>query len=413
MLKRAKELERQMVEWRRDFHMYPELGFGEARTAAKVAKVLRGLGYAVRTGVGVTGVVAERGKGEPIIAVRADMDALPIQEENQVPYASKVPGVMHACGHDAHMAIGLATATIMAKETFPGTIRFLFQPAEEVSDKDGKSGAPRMLEAGVLDGVNSVLALHVDSTVETGVVDIEYGPACAGVDTFHLVISGRGGHAAEPHEAIDPIFIASHVLLAIYGIVARRVNPIEPAVVGVGSIHGGRTDNVIPERVRMSGTIRYMNTNMQARIHSELKQAVEIARTMGGACDLKIEIGSPPMVNDEAVSELVEEVAIEMLGPKQIKHSPPAMGAEDFCFFSAKVPGTMFTLGCRIEGDVRRHHSPRFDVDERCLPIGAAVMTESALRLLRQGGVIVPGEEGEAVTEKEAVPADPPPKAPV
>lgn len=384
MLQRAQAIHEQLVAWRREFHTYPELGFQETRTAARVAEILAGLGYRVRTGVGRTGVIAERGQGHPIVAVRADMDALPIQEANDTPYASQVPGVMHACGHDAHTAIALGVAILLAEEPFPGTIRLLFQPAEEVADAEGISGAPRMIEDGAMEGVDAVLALHVDPSVQAGDVVLETGPASAGVDTFYATILGRGGHGASPHKTVDPIYIAGHVILALHGIVSRRLDPMTPAVISIGSIHGGQADNVIPDRVELTGTIRYMKPEVQRQIHAEIERALQVARVLGGDYALRLEIGYPPMINDARIVDLFRKVAVDLLGEEHIRPPHPGMGAEDFGYFSALAPGAMLGLGCRIEGDERVAHNPRFDIDERCLPVGAAVLAEAALRLLRR-----------------------------
>ena len=384
MLQHAREIEEQLITWRREFHMHPELGFQETRTAARVAQILESLGYRVRTGVGRTGVVAERGQGCPVVAVRADMDALPVQETNDVDYASQVPGVMHACGHDAHTAIGLGVATLLAQETFPGAVRFLFQPAEEVGDDEGISGAPRMVEDGAMDGVDTVLALHVDTALPVGDITVGAGPASAGVDSFFATITGKGGHGAMPHEVIDPIYIAGHVILAIHGIVSRRLDPTVPAVISIGSIHGGQAENVIPEQVELSGTIRYMETKVCKEIHAEIERALGVARTLGGDYVLRFEHGGPPMINDAKVTALIQEVGTELLGSEHVLPSELEMGSEDFGAFSDLAPGAMFMLGCRIEGDEREHHNPRFDIDERCLPIGTAILAETALRLLRE-----------------------------
>lgn len=374
----------QLVAWRREFHQHPELGFQEFRTAARIAEELECLGYRVQTGIGKTGVVAEIGQGHPIVAIRADMDALPLQETNAVPYASTVNGVMHACGHDAHTAIALGTASMLAQNGHPGTVRFLFQPAEEVADEEGLSGAPRMLEDGAMNEVDATLALHVDSSVPVGDIRVSDGPSSAGVDSFYARIIGRGGHGAAPHKVVDPIHIAGHVILLLNGIVSRRLHPIEPAVVSLGSIHGGQATNVIPESVTLSGTIRYMNPEIQEQIHSEIERAFSIAQTLGGDYKLDIEIGYPPMYNDGQVVRIIEKAGRKLLGEKHLKVPKGDMGAEDFGFFSNLAPGAMFMLGCRIERDERKHHSPRFDIDEGCLPIGVAVMSEAALMLLKQ-----------------------------
>jgi amidohydrolase len=371
MLRRAREIEEQLVAWRREFHAHPELGFQETRTAARVAAVLEPLGYRVHIGVGRTGLVAERGQGHPIVAIRADMDALPIQEANDVPYASQVPGVMHACGHDAHTAIALGVATLLAQETFsgPGTVRC----------------APRMVEDGAMEEVDAVLALHVDADTAAGDITLGAGPISAGVDTFYATITGKGGHGAYPHQVVDPIYIAGHVILALHGIVSRRLHPVAPAVISIGSIHGGATNNVIPDRVEMSGTIRFMEPEVRRQIHAEIERALGVARALGGDYVLRIEPGGSPMINDAEVVNLIRKVATELLGDEHIQPHKQEMGAEDFGAFSELAPGAMFMLGCRIEGDERKHHHPRFDINERCLPIGAAILAEAALRLLRQG----------------------------
>ncbi len=382
MLQDANQIASQLTDWRREFHRHPELGFHELRTSAYVAEVLESLGYRVRRGVGRTGVVAEIGEGSPIVAIRADMDALPILEANPVPYASQIPGVMHACGHDAHTAIALGVARLLAGERFAGRVRFLFQPAEEVSDEQGVSGAPRMIADGAIDQVQAVLALHVDASLPVGDIAVGDGPSSAGVDTFYATIIGLGGHGAAPHKVVDPIYIAGHVILGLHGIVSRRLQPFAPAVVSIGSIHAGQATNVIPEEVTLSGTIRYMDGQVQDKLHTEIERAMGIARALGAQYELKFEIGYPPMYNHPEIVALIKETASQVLGPEQVKPPKTEMGAEDFGFFSKVAPGAMFSLGCRIENDERKHHSPHFDIDERCLPIGAAILAQAAINYL-------------------------------
>lgn len=384
MLDRARALQEQLTAWRRDVHRNPELGFRETRTASLAAGVLRSLGYRVRTGVGRTGVVGELGAGGPIIAIRADMDALPIQEENDLPYVSCVRGVMHACGHDAHTAILMGIASLLAAEVFQGTLRLLFQPAEEVSDAEGLSGAPRMVQDGAMDGVDAVLALHVHPGSPVGEIDVDAGPASAGVDTFWATITGRGVHGAYPHKGLDPLHITGHVILALYAIISRRVNPLEAAVISLGSVHAGRAANVIPDKVELSGTIRYLQPDVQQVLHAEIGRAFEVAHALGGDYELRIEDGGPPMINDPGIVGVLREAAADLLGRENVKVRERTMGAEDFGRLSSLAPGAMFSLGCRIEGEERRGHSPTFDLDERCLPVGAAVLAETALRLLRR-----------------------------
>jgi amidohydrolase len=383
MLDRAKDMQSQLTGWRREIHMHPELGFRETRTAALVAETLESLGYEVRTGVGRTGVVGERGAGHPIVAIRADMDALPVQEANDVPYASQLPGVMHACGHDAHTAVALGTATLLAQESFPGTVRFLFQPSEEMADEEGFSGAPRMVQDGAMEGVDAAIALHVHGGTPVGEITIDAGPASAGVGGFSATITGRGAHGAYPHKGLDPIHIAAHVILALHGIVSRRVNPFDPAVITVGAIQGGRAGNVIPEEVEIRGTIRYEDQEVRDQLQAEIERALEIARTMGGDYELRFRNGPPPVINNAEIASLIREVGIDLLGGEHVKPREPGMGAEDFAVFAAMAPGAMFRLGCLIEGDERKAHGPYFDIDEQCLPVGAAVLAETALRILR------------------------------
>ncbi|UCD98938.1 MAG: amidohydrolase, partial [Chloroflexota bacterium] len=313
MLSKTQEILPSMVDWRRDFHMYPELGFQEVRTSAKIAELLQSWGYRVRTGVGKTGVVGDIGSGKPVVAIRADMDALPIQETNEVPYKSRHDGVMHACGHDAHMAIALGTAKVMSGEEFNGTLRFLFQPAEEVEDEEGLSGAPRMIEDGAIEGVDYALALHVAASIKTGEIELDEF-AGAGVDTFYATIIGKGGHGSTPQKVIDPIFISGHVILAIHHIVSRRLRPFEPAVISIGTIHGGQIDNVIPEEVSLTGTIRYLNPKIQTQIHAELTRVMDIAKALGGNYELKIVDGYPPMNNDPEVLHQIRTVINELIG---------------------------------------------------------------------------------------------------
>ena len=382
IMEKTQEIEAQLVQWRREFHRHPEIGFHEHWTSSRIATILEALGYRVRTGVGKTGVVGEIGQGQPLVGIRADMDALPIMEANRVSYASENPGFMHACGHDAHTAMALGAAALLAKERFPGTVRFLHQPAEEVNDEEGISGAPRMIAAGALDGMDLVIGLHVDPTTPVGDIRVAAGSFSGGVDSFFATINGRGGHGAKPQEVVDPIHIAGHVILALHGIVSRRLNPMTPAVVSIGSVHGGQAENVIPDQVELNGTIRFLEPAVQERIHAEVKNAFEITRSMGGDYKLKIEIGVPPMINHAAVVELIRVAAGDLLGPEHVLQPVLELGAEDFGCFSERIPGAMFVLGSQLEGDRRLLHSPFFDIDERCLKVGTAVFVESALRAL-------------------------------
>ncbi|MBN1992088.1 MAG: amidohydrolase [Anaerolineae bacterium] len=385
MFTKAKAMQAQLTDWRRDFHAHPELGFEEIRTSTRVAEELDKMGYRVRRGVGRTGVVADSGFGQPAIAIRADMDALPIQEANEVAYASQNSGVMHACGHDAHTAMALGVAALLSTEQFPGMVRFLFQPSEEVADEEGFSGAMRMIQEGVLEGMDAVIALHVDPTTPVGSIRVDAGPASGGVDSWFGWIIGKGGHGAYPHEVIDPFYISAHIILALNGIVSRRLAPFNPAVVSIGSLHGGSTENVIPTRVDITGTLRYTDVKIQKQIHAEIKRAFELSHSLGGNYELEFEIGVPPMLNHPQVVALIKSVAADLLGPEHVLPMAKELGAEDFSCFSKAIPGAMFDLGALIEGDMRYSHNPRFDIDEGALPVGVAILTETALRFLRQG----------------------------
>ncbi len=388
MLNRAKELQTKLVDYRHDFHKNPEVGFNEGRTSAKVAETLATLGWRVKKNIGKTGVVAELGAGLPIIAIRADMDALPMQEDNKVEYVSQNPGVMHACGHDAHTAILLGVAEILSNEdSLPGTVRLLFQPAEEVADSEGFSGAQRMIQDGAMQGgVGMTLALHVSAHIPVGRISVIAGPASGGVDSFRVSVLGVGGHGSRPNETVDPIYLSAHVLLALHGIVSRRIDPFDPAVISIGSIHGGNADNVIPNQVEIRGTIRFMQTSVREKIHAEIKKACEVAKSLGGDYRLTFELGSLPMNNDERVVSLIKTVATDLLGSENIVPPVQGLGAEDFGCFSELAPGAMFSLGCKFEGDEREHHNSLFDVNDGCLPYGAAILAETALRYLRSGG---------------------------
>ncbi|HEX5809323.1 MAG TPA: M20 family metallopeptidase, partial [Anaerolineales bacterium] len=330
MLKQAHAISEDLIEWRRDFHMHPEIGFELHRTSKIVADELEKMGYRVRRGVGKTGVVAEIGEGGRVIAIRADMDALPILEQNDHEYVSKNAGAMHACGHDSHTAMALGAALILSKEKLPGRVRFLFQPCEETTDEEGKSGAQRMSAEGAMDGVDYVIAQHVDPLKPVGTIGINAGPSSGGVDSWYAEITGIGGHGAHPDKTIDPFYILAHVIFALNAITSRRINPFEPAVVSIGSISGGFTENVIPESVKITGTLRFTNETVHQQIHEEIKRAFDIVRTLGGDYQLRYEFGGPPMINDEMVSEVIEKAGKDLLGAENVHEIHKTLGAEDF-----------------------------------------------------------------------------------
>ena len=386
ILMQAQAMADQLTAWRRDIHMHPELSFQEERTANLVAGQLAALGIETQTGVGKTGVVGYLGDGGPAIAIRADMDALPIQEENDVAYASQTPGVMHACCHDAHTAILLGVATILARmpDRPAGQVRFLFQPSEEDSDDENKSGATRMIEDKALDGVDGVIALHVASDLPSKRITIVDGPASANEDSFEIWLRGTGGHGAFPHQTVDPTFILAQVLNSIHGIRARRIDPTKAAALSIGMILAGAASNVIPSQVYLSGTMRSFDDGVRQQLRDELAKVLEISRVLGGDFEMKLWPGYPAMINDVDVARLVRVSTRDLVGAHAIMEAEPMMAAEDFSYMTRKAPGAMFMLGAKKDGVERPHHTPVFDIDESAMPLGAAVLADVACRLLRQ-----------------------------
>ena len=385
MLKQSHAISEELIEWRRDFHMHPEIGFELHRTSKIVADELEKMGYRVKRNVGKTGVVADIGEGERMVAIRADMDALPIFELNETDYISQNKGAMHACGHDSHTAMALGAALLLSKEKLPGRVRFLFQPCEETVDEEGKSGAQRMAEEGAMEGVNYVIAQHVDPLRPVGTISINAGPASGGVDSWYAVIKGKGGHGAHPDKTVDPFYLMAHVIIALNAIISRRINPFEPAVVSIGSISGGFTENVIPETVKITGTLRYTNEAVHQQIHAEIEHAFDIVKALGGDYEIRYDIGGPPMINDEFVSDMIEKTGKDLLGEENVREIEKTLGAEDFGEFMKHAPGAMYTLGVQKAGhEGYLLHHPRFDLDERALPIGTAMLAETAKRFLSE-----------------------------
>jgi amidohydrolase len=388
-LKRAKSIEGFLKAVRRDLHENPELSFEEVRTAGIVSGVLDKLGIPYKAGIAKTGVVAELGEGDgPVVGLRADMDALPILESNEVAYRSKNDGVMHACGHDAHTTCLLGAATLL-KEDFAagrlkGRIRFLFQPSEEHKDAEGKSGGLRMVEEGALKGLDAVFGLHVISTLESNKVFLREGPFMAAVDSFQAFIVGRGGHGANPHEALDPIWLAAQVINGIHGAVSRRKHPMEPGLITVTQIHAGTADNIIPVEVEIRGTIRSFLKETRETLHKGLEEACALARAFGGDYRLQIFEGYPVTANNPEMARFVKKMAEGMIGKENVKEATIQGGAEDFSYMAQAVPGAFFFLGAKLDSVDRQHHAPNFDIDEAVLPTGAALMAEAARAYLAE-----------------------------
>jgi amidohydrolase len=386
MLTAARALKPKLSALRRAIHRQPELGFEVHKTAELAARTLAELGAEVQTGVGRTGVVGYLGEGEgPVIAIRADMDALPILEANQVEYASEVPGRMHACGHDSHTAMALGAAMLLAKLPLAGQVRLLFQPSEEMSDAEGVSGAPRMIEDGALKEVDAIVALHVDGALEVGNVRVDTGQIAGSDATFRATVRAAGGHGAMPHRAGDPIWMTAEVLSALYAIPSRRTNPFDPTVVSVGIVRGGMASNVIPDSVYIEGTVRAMTETVREQLLDEVRRALDLAKTMGGDYSLEIERGYPGLDNDDGVALVIRDAAEAMLGREALAGPRPSLGVEDFAYMTKLVPGAMFSLGTRTPGGPAKNvHTPEFDIDEDALPIGAAMLAEVVLRLLKE-----------------------------
>jgi len=388
---RASELTPRLIEWRRKFHQFPELSFQETKTSTYVKSVLEDIpGIQVEMGVGYpTAVVGTLSNGSgPTIAIRADMDALPIQEENAHAYRSTHEGVMHACGHDAHISIGLGVGSLLGDSfqngRLQGTVKFLFQPAEEKADVKGSTGAPYLIKAGVLDDVNSVMALHMNPENPVGEVKIHDGYSMANVDVFQATVYGTGGHGAYPHLGTDPVWMLGPVLQALHGIVARRISPLDAAVISIGSITSGFASNVIPSEVAVKGTIRSYHPDVRKKIHDELQKAFSLVNVLGGAFDLTITPEDPALKNDPAVNQHLRQVINDLYPDFTIIDAPFGLGGEDFAHMTKVVPGSMFFLGCAIGDGVHRElHTPTFDIDERVLPVGVAILTEAAERYLR------------------------------
>lgn len=371
---------------RRDFHRNPELGFNEFRTAGVVARELNALGLEVSTGIGKTGVVAllEGARPGPVVLARVDMDALPIQEETAAEYASQNPGVMHACGHDGHTAIGLCVARMLEahREDLAGTVKFVFQPAEE-----GLGGAQAMLADGVLENPRPdyALALHLWNEKPFGWLGVTPGPAMAASDRFQVTIIGRGGHGASPHLTVDPVLAGAQVVTALQSIVARNVNPLKSAVVTVTSLTGGEAFNVIPATVNIRGTIRSFEPQVRATVMDRFHQVVEgVAQGMG--CQAKIETWrvTPAVINDAQVTARVHSVAGGLLPQCDLDENERTMGSEDMAYMMDDIPGCYFFIGSAdaARGLNAPHHNPLFDFDEAALPRAAALMAASIVEML-------------------------------
>jgi amidohydrolase len=402
----AAALEARVIAWRRDFHQHPELGNRERRTAAIVAKHLRDLGLKVTEGVAHTGVVGvlEGARPGPTVALRADMDALPVEEQVDVPFASRVRtewsgmdcGVMHACGHDSHTAMLMGVAELLAgqRERIAGNVKFLFQPAEEGVPDNEEGGAQLMIQEGCMESpkVGAVFGLHVTSNHEVGKLGYRSGALMASSDELRIFVRGEQTHGAMPWRGIDPIVIGSQIIMGLQTIVSRKLDVTrEPSVVTVGVFQGGNRVNIVPDEVRMEGTIRTFDEGQRGEIHAHVKHITEMIASAGGAkARVQIKRGYDVVVNDPALTAFAVPVMERVAGAGNVGIVDKVCGAEDFAFFQKVVPGVFIRVGCRPKGvalkDAAPNHSPRFFVDEGCLKLGVKTLSALALEWLAANG---------------------------
>ena len=369
-----KDIEKNIIDWRRDFHQYPELGFDEHRTSKIIGEALKEMGLAPQMNVGKTGVTADLTFGEgPTIALRADMDALPMQETSGLDFSSKHDGVMHACGHDGHMAMLLGAAKVLTQngDSFNGTVRFIFQPAEE-----GAGGARYMIEDGCLDGVDEIYGIHVWNYQPVGEVGITDGPVLAAADMFEIKIKGIGGHGAAPQGTIDAVVVASHLVQALQTIVSRNTNPLESTVVTIGTISGGHNFNIIADEVTLSGTARAYTEENRNLIKTRMAEIIDgVAKTFGAEISFDYEDGYPPTINHTDPANKVLKAAERVVGEKA---GMPylSMGGEDFSYYLQKIPGCFFFVGSAPNDQKlfeTPHHCSHFTMDERALLVGPSI----------------------------------------
>ncbi|MEW5785584.1 MAG: M20 family metallopeptidase [Bacillota bacterium] len=388
--KKAEEIREQIIEWRRDFHRHPELELQCDRTAEVVSRQLQRLGLEVKTGLagsGVTGLLTGSRPG-PVVALRLDMDALPLEEQTGLPFASTHNGVMHACGHDGHTAIGLGVATILAglKEALPGSIKFIFQPGEEFP-----GGAKIMIEEGALadPAPEAIFGAHIFPGLPMEKIGLCYGTMTSRNDEFFITLKGVGGHGAYPHNCKDPIVAAGHLILGIQNIVSRSINPLEPLVITIGAINGGAGCNVIPEKISLKGTIRSINEEIRKTAHERLRQVLEGIKTGQGVhYDLEIIPGDPPLKCDQDLTRFVEEELGRLISPEDLIHiSSPSLGAEDFAFYSELIPAVYLRLGSydAVNGHINPLHTAYFTFNEELMIKGAKILAALVVRYLEKG----------------------------
>jgi len=375
----AKKYAPEFVEVRRHLHAHPELSYQEFETSRFVQGKLKefGIPFEIKATTGVVGMIKGRNPGSRIIALRADMDALPITEENDIPYKSKNIGVMHACGHDVHTTCLLGAAKILneLKEEWEGAVKLIFQPGEEKNP----GGASLMIKDGVLENPKpqGILALHVHTGIETGKLSFRSGQVMASADELYFTVKGKGGHAASPHLAVDPILISSHLIIALQQLISRNNNPFNPSVLSITSFNGGNTTNVIPNEVKLMGTFRAMDETWRFKAHELIRHTAEnLCRSMSGDVDLLIDVGYPSVMNNEKLNAAARKKAEEFLGPENVSETELRMGAEDFGYYAQQVPACFYRLGTmnKAKGITAGVHTPTFNIDENAIETGMGMM---------------------------------------
>ena len=374
-----------LLEIRRYLHAHPELSGSEQRTAALLSGELRKLGWRVQEGVGRTGLVAELGDSvEPVIGLRVDMDALPIEERTGLPFASTSPGLMHACGHDLHSSIGLGVAMALAEHPpAKGCVRLLFQPAEETAE-----GARWMVEAGAVDGLSGLYGVHVFPSIAVGSIGVRRGALTAAAAELEVEVLGEAGHGARPHQSVDAIWIAARLISGLQEAISRRLDALHPVVLSFGRIEGGRAFNVIADRVKLIGTLRCLDSDLYRELPAWVEStAQDICRAYGGEARVQFRLIAPPVQNDPNLTALLEQVALEQLGREQVLElDQPSLGAEDFAHYLPAVPGCMFRLGVAGPKGCAPLHHGKFDPDEACLPLAVELLSCTLRRWLEQHG---------------------------
>jgi amidohydrolase len=376
-------LTEQIIAWRRDFHRHPETAFKELRTSSVLRKFMEDLDIPVK-GMAKTGLrgVLEGLPGGKTVALRADIDALPLKEEGDKEYISENPSATHACGHDGHMAILMGVIRLLSerKDSLKGNVVFLFQPSEERIP----GGAKQMIDEGALEGVDAIFGLHLWQSLPTGVVGLVKGAMMAQPDQFTIRVLGKGGHGSMPQQTVDPILVAAHLVVDIQSIASRNVDPLKPVVVSFGTVSGGTIYNIIPGKVELTGTVRSFEPEVQELAERRLREIADMTcRTFGAKAEVQYEKGYPPVINDEGMVDFVEQTAKDILGGDRVRFIDPVMGGEDFAYFLQKLPGAFFFFGMG-DGMEFPHHHPAFDIDEKALPQATLLMARLALKYLEK-----------------------------